>query len=115
MNCEQHTQTTDSCPYCEIEFLKNKLSPLENKSFTQGVLEAMAYADLRKYERDFRGSKHYVLTPLEMWGECFSDEPCNYDLTVLGRSLQALYWERSALNGNLVFVKKVSEHEQFGY
>ena len=96
----------------ENRLLRYKLSPLEDKKFTEQLIPLFLLVDLERYRRRFRGTEHYVLRALEIWHECFRTKPTGADLTKLGRSLQALLWERSALNGETIFVKQVTEHEQ---
>lgn len=100
----------------ENKLLRTKLSPLENPEFTTKLREAMdEHLNFYDYTRMFRGDEYFVLDALTVWAQCFGTEPNNRQLTDVGRSLQALLWERSALQGYTVFVKKVSEYEEFGY
>ncbi len=97
--------------------LRTKISPLEDKEFTNKIITPLADADLSAYERKFKGKDCIVLTPREAWELLVPDnqEPNLHDLTVIGRSLQALLWERSYLRGNLVFTKTLQEIEEDGF
>lgn len=95
----------------EVEALRRKLSPLEDKEFTKEFIESSKDLDLSQYRRDFRGKPHIVLDPVVVWKEVYGSHPKKCEVAMLGRTLQALLWERSALNGNRVFVKTVEELE----
>lgn len=96
----------------ELTYLRKKISPLEDPELTEELRTRMRGLDLAPFRRKFRGTEYYVLTPQDAWGE----EPLNMKRTAaVGYSLQALFWERSALNGTRVFVKEVSEYEQHRY
>lgn len=99
----------------EVHRLRHKISPLEDVVFTNTLQEAMRGMDMSPYKRAFRNRLYYMLELRQVWDACFEVEPNRHDLTVLGRSLQALLWERSALNGVLIFVKPVEEYEEDGY
>lgn len=94
----------------EVELLRRKISPLEDKEFTRAFSEDLALCDLDQFKRDFRGAPHLVVHPAELWRLVLGTEPDTHDITVLGRTLQALLWERSALNGARVFVKPYEEY-----
>lgn len=95
----------------EVAKLRKKLSPLEDKSFTAKLAARMASVDWRKYRQKFRDGDYIVVTPRQVGEECFGETPNIPTSTKIGRSLQALLWERSALHGNLVFVKPLEEYE----
>lgn len=96
--------------------LRSKISPLEDKKFTERITPLLEGADFAPYERKFRGKKCVVITPNEVWDIILPlERPNLHDLTVLGRSLQALLWERSYLRGNLVFTKTLQEIEDDGF
>ena len=95
----------------EVEVLRRKLSPLEDKEFTQEFIKASADLDLMQYKRDFRGAKYVVLDPVVIWEEVYGGRPNKREVMKLGRTLQALLWEPSAINGNRVFVKSLEEFE----
>lgn len=99
----------------EVEALRKKLSPLEDKEFTREFLEAAKDADFEQYTRNFRGAPHIVLDPQEVWRLVFGTEPNKHDIMVLGRTLQALMWERSALSGARIFVKTLEEYRDETY
>lgn len=94
----------------EVESLRKKLSPLEDKDFTRKFLESAQDVDFEQFARNFRGAPHIVLDPREAWRLVFGTEPDKHDVMVLSRTLQALMWERSALNGARVFVKTLEEY-----
>ena len=98
-----------------MAFLRNKLSPMQDPAFTGMLKEMLVGADLTQFKRELRKGEYIVLYPSELWKVLFDTVPTVHDLINLGRSLQALYWERSALVGALVFLKKVDEYESFGY
>lgn len=95
----------------EVVRLKKKLSPLEDEKFTRTLALKMANVDWTKYKQKFRGGEYIVITPRQVGEECFGDIPNIPMATNIGRSLQALCWERSALHGHLVFVMTVEEYE----
>ena len=95
----------------EIARLRTKISPLEDKEFTRVLAERMAKVDWTKYRQKFRGGEHIVITPRQVGEECFGAAPNMPMATNIGRSLQALLWERSARCGVLIFVKTIEEYE----
>lgn len=99
----------------EVHRLRHKISPMEDVVFTSKLKEAMKLIDMRPYQRSFRGRIYYMVDLGTVWAECFGTTPNRHDLTMVGRSLQALLWERSALHGNLRFVKPIEEYEEDGY
>lgn len=99
-----------------VERLQHKLSPLEDKDFTAKILPLLQAADLHKFERKYKGGLCAVASPSDFWELLFpGTEPNMHELTVLGRSLQALLWERSYLRGSLVFTKPLSEVDSDGF
>jgi len=92
--------------------LRRKLSPLEDKDFTDEVVMRMAGLDLNDHERSFRGKQYIVIYPAEMFKLLFGRVGNSFEVTKLGRSLQALCWERSALHGDLCFVMEVDEYRE---
>lgn len=107
-----------SCTRCaaleeEVAHLKRKLSPMQEPKFTGELALKMANVDFSKYKRRFRKDEYVVLTIRNVSEECFGDpEPNAPTATNIGRSLQALGWERSALTGGLVFVMKLTEYKE---
>lgn len=99
----------------EIRMLRHKLSPLQNPEFTEAVADRLALTNLSSYNRKFRGGEYVTVTLGEMWRALWPEVvPDRRSLTNLGRSLQALLWERSALHGEVVFVMPLEEyHEQY--
>lgn len=94
----------------ENAMLRRKLSPLEDPEFTDELSRKLAIADLNKYIRKFRKTPHVVVSLRDIAKVCSLDED-KATLTNIGRSLQALCWERSAINGNLVFVMPLEEYD----
>ena len=93
----------------EVERLRHKLSPLEDKDFTTMLTRKMAKHDLLQFRRKFRKGDYVVISPSELADLCGID-PNMHTFTNIGRSLQALCWERSALHGQLIFVMPVEEY-----
>jgi hypothetical protein len=102
MNIEQLQQ--------EVDRLRRKLSPLEDKEFTKKLALLLAGKNLLKFKKKFRRGTYIVVTPRDIADLCGlpADMPV---LTNIGRSLQAMCWERSAKNGSLVFVMPIEEYE----
>lgn len=104
-----------------VERLQHKISPLEDKEFTDKVLPRLKKAAKGKkmdpHQRHYKGVLCVVLSPREAWELLFPEEsePNLHELTVLGRSLQALLWERSYLKGLLVFSKPLEEIGNDGF
>lgn len=99
-----------------VERLRHKISPLEDKEFTKEVLTRLKDANLAPFARKYKGNQCIVLSPSDAWGLLFPEKESNlHDVTVLGRSLQALLWERSYLRGMLVFTKTVEEVKADGF
>lgn len=95
----------------ENRALKRAISPLEDPIFTAEI-----EARLKDYDvpvRTIRGGEYYVISPADFWAETCGGRPNRREVAELGRSLQALLWERTAINGERVFVKKVPD-EQVG-
>jgi hypothetical protein len=87
--------------------LRRAISPLEDPIFTSEV-----EARLKDYDvpiRTLRGDEYYVVAPADFWKETFGGLPNRREVAELGRSLQALLWERTAINGERVFVKRVND------
>lgn len=96
----------------EVARLRSKLAPHEDKEFTEKLIDAMKGVDLLPFRKDmkFRGP-HIVIKPAELWALVFATEPNIREIATIGRSLQALCWERSAYNGGRVFIKPLKEYE----
>jgi hypothetical protein len=92
--------------------LRRKLSPLEDPVFTEELRAKLSGIDLNQFQRSFRGGPHIILKPNEVWVMAFNTTPSNRDITVMGRSLQAMGWERSALHGQRIFVMKQEEYNE---
>lgn len=93
----------------EVERLRHKLSPLEDKKFTAKLVMLMADKDLMQFKRKYRRKDHIVVTPKDVADLCGLPAELPV-LTNIGRSLQALCWERGATNGQLVFVMPLEEY-----
>lgn len=93
--------------------LRRKLSPLEDPVFTEKLKAALSGIDLNQFQRSFRGGPHIILRPNELWLMAFKTQPSNREMTVMGRSLQALGWERSALHGQRIFVMRQEEYDEY--
>lgn len=94
----------------EIERLRAKLSPLEDKKFTEKLALLMADKDLTKFKRKHRRKDFIVVSPSDIADICGLPHELHV-ITNIGRSLQAMCWERSAVNGKLVFVMPLEEYE----
>jgi len=95
----------------EVERLKHKLSPMEDKEFTKKLAILLAGKDLLQFQTKFRKSDYLMVTPREIAMLCGLPQDLHV-LTNVGRSLQAMCWERSALHGNLVFVMPLTEYKE---
>lgn len=83
---------------------------MEDKAFTATLIKAMAGLDLSEYRTKFRGADYIAVTPKQIGVLCFGSEPNKPTATNIARSLQALCWERSAINGHLLFVMPLEEY-----
>lgn len=95
----------------ENRALRRAISPLEDPIFTSEI-----EGKLKTYDtpvRHLRGEDYHVVSPYEFWNEVYGSAPNRREVADLGRSLQALLWERTAINGERVFVKRV-KNEQVG-
>lgn len=95
----------------ELERLRRKLSPLEDPEFTEFLQGKMKDLDLSPFQRSFRRAEYIVVTPGQI-AELCGLAPLRPTITNIGRSLQALCWERSALHGQLVFVMSIGEYHE---
>lgn len=91
----------------EVKRLRAKLSPLEDREFTRQLVPLMNKALVE----DFRKGPKYIVRPQELYENLFGVQGTTRELSILGRSLQALGWVRSAMRGNLVFTMTVEEFE----
>jgi len=98
-----------------MERLQYKISPLEDKDFTATLKYAMKDADMRQFLKHRDGRSYYRVTAKELWMACFGENPSVQEATILGRSLQAMLWERSASKGLRVFIKSKEEYEYDGF
>jgi len=99
-----------------VERLRKKLSPLEDSEFTDKIKPRLGEADFSPFVRSFKGVECVVLSPREAHRLLLDNaDPDLHELTLMGRSLQALLWERSYLKGILVFTKTLQEIEDDGF
>ncbi len=99
-----------------VERLRHKLSPLENKEFTEKLTPLLCREQLTPFIREYRGVECVVLRPKDALELLHPGEDHTLrTLTIVGRSLQALLWERSYLRGELIFTKPITEVEEDGF
>lgn len=97
----------------ENDLLRHKLSPLQDKKLTAELALAMAKVDFSEYKRELKRGTYIVVTPQLVSALAFGNpEPTSRQSAAIGRSLQALLWERSALSGDLVYVMPIEEYEE---
>lgn len=94
----------------EVALLRHKISPLEDKEFTEELAFHLGMVDLSSRSRKFRGGSYIVVYPAELYQLLFGRKGNAHELVKMGRSLQALLWERSALHGDLCFVMETDEY-----
>jgi len=109
-NCEQLEKT--------ITRLQRAISPLASKEHTEKTKAALrstpiAQIPLTNHVRD--GEMYWRLRVPELATVLFEGKQSIKDYTELGRSLQALLWERSAINGYAVFIKSKEDFKRDGY
>lgn len=99
----------------EVARLRAKLSPLEDKEFTKRVVAALAKPNVRHDLANFgamiRGRLCISGKPGDLWVTLFGTPSNVRDIAKLGRSLQALGWERGAKRGDTIFTIPVEELE----
>jgi len=97
-----------SCPNCEK--LQRLLSPLEDKVFTTRY-QLNEPRDWIVRQRVLRMDiVHVRVSLVELWRMTFPNIPHTpLDLTKLGRTLQALGWSRTKVDGRLYFVKPLGD------
>lgn len=97
----------------EVARLRGKLSPLEDKEFTAELKEYFAmpsvFMALQRLSHLVRGRDCISARPGDIWAVIFGTEGNTREIAKLGRSLQALGWERGAKRGNLIFTIPVEE------
>lgn len=106
--------TCDNCAKMQetIDKLKRKLSPLEDPKLTAELSLKLASIDLMPYKKDLRRGAYIVVTPALIHELVYGSTPTSRQASAIGRSLQAMLWERSALSGDLVFVMPIEEYEE---
>lgn len=100
-----------------IEFLLMKLSPMADPNDVVDVRERLIKMDMVSlFRREYRGGDYVVFRLKDIWPHLYPKTSANIPrLSRLAASLQANFYERSALNGDLVFVKDVKEYLDFGF
>lgn len=107
--------TCDNCAKLQetIDKLKRKLSPLEDPKLTAELSLKLAKIDLMPYKKTMRRGTYIVVTPALISELVFGDpQPTSRQASAIGRSLQAMLWERSALSGDLVYVMPIEEYKE---
>lgn len=107
--------TCDNCSKLEehIDKLKRKLSPLEDPKLTAQLSLKLASIDLMPYKRDTRRGPYIVVTPALISELVFGDpQPTSRQASAIGRSLQAMLWERSSRSGVLVYLMPLEEYKE---
>jgi len=100
-----------ACKNCEK--LRKKLSPLEDREFTTKFLAQQPLSWMQKQIRTRRGAPVISLKLPSAWHATFGTEGNNHELTVLGRSLQALGWERRVQDGANFFQLSLAEFGEY--
>lgn len=94
----------------ENRMLRRKLSPLEDPDFTKALAYKLGPVDLSANCKKHRGTSYVVVTPRQVAKICGFNEDTR-TLANIGRSLQAMLWERSYMSGELVFMMKLEEYK----
>jgi len=90
--------------------LRKLLSPLEDAGFTAIYLaaEPREWIDTQRATR--MGHAHVRVKLVDLWQHTFPDSPHTaLGLTKLGRTLQALGWSRTKIDGLLYFTMRVDD------
>lgn len=101
-------RTLLNCETCE--FLRSKLSPLEDKEFTS--LFRQLEPSRKWYASKVVGSKRGTIIKLtlpELWEAAFGEVGNMAEITKLGRTLLALGWTRTKTEGRLFFTLPLEE------
>lgn len=99
-----------SCPNCER--LKKKLSPLEDKEFTERYKGLEDRKWMREHLSVRNGEPCVMLSLVPLFEHTFEVTPNNYELTMLGRTLVALGFERTYRGGHLFFAMSLEEFDR---
>lgn len=93
-----------SCQECAR--LRRKISPLEDADFTANyrLVEPVAW-----YATQGKGDKISIRLN-DAWSQAFGTRANPHELTVLGRTLEALGWNRTYSNGLLRFTMGKQEY-----
>lgn len=101
-----------SCKKCD--WYKSKLSPKEDKAFTAKYKAVEPRAWLSKQMITRRGGYFITFDLASLYKAAFKQsDPDTYQLTVLGRTLDALGWTRIRLNGSLFFTMSLEEFQEY--
>lgn len=100
--------------YEELEAEVTRLRALsfgDDTEFTEALSSAMPRSEAFI---NYTSCGRIMARPKEIWDVVFpgSTGVTTNDLAILGRSLQALGWQRSAHRGNVVFKISVEEHDK---
>lgn len=95
------------CKKCE--WLARKLSPLEDKKFTTIYCNRENLEWLATQRGTRQGKSAIVIRLSDVWVHTFNSVPNNVDLTTLGRTLEALGWERTRRKGITFFLMNAKE------
>ena len=94
----------------ENERLRRALAPAVDAKMLGEVEEGMKHVDLRRHVRTIRGKDHVAVTPKDLYQLLFCEVGSVRDITDLGRSLDALGWQRYAHNGVRYFVLPMGDY-----
>jgi len=98
----------DDCPNCMR--LRALLSPLEDKAFTRRYRENEPLEWIQTQNSTRMGHTHYRVRLADLWLQTFPGTKYSpLDLTKLGRTLQALGWSRTKIDGTLYFAIPVGD------
>jgi len=93
-----------SCKECAR--LRKALSPLEDPEFTAWYLAHEPTQWLGRQRVLRKGVPHLRVSLPALWAESFGGDAGPLGLTKLGRTLQALGWSRTKIDGRLFFVRQ---------
>lgn len=99
-----------------MDFLRRKLSPQADPKVVEELRRALASTNLHGYERMYRSGRFIVLRPQDAWKILHPEKRGDrWSARMMGRALLALFWERGAANGAVIYVKSLEEYEIFGF
>ena len=103
--------TMTDCQECKR--LRNKLSPLEDHSFTADLLLVFPVEWVKEHVGRRRTNEEvYVIEPAELYYTAFGERGSPNDLAVLGRSLKALGWEATRRRGYITYLIPKAEFDE---